>query len=161
MATDVAIDPATPTTVYAAFWGQGIYKCTNAGAATPTWTKLTSGLPASGFTRILLGISPSSSQTLYALIANGSYLVNGFCRTTNGGTTWTAIPLPGGNIGGQGFYNLNVAVDPTTPDIVFLSGISCWKQISLYDRTHSERRDSLETVLLLLNERSFSNMLSY
>ena len=127
MATDVAIDPATPTTVYAAFWGQGIYKCTNAGAATPTWTKLTSGLPASGFTRISLGISPSSSQTLYALIANGSYLVNGFYRTTNGGTTWTAIPLPGGNIGGQGFYNLNVAVDPTTPDIVFLSGISCWK----------------------------------
>jgi hypothetical protein len=25
MATDVAIDPTTPTTVYAAFWGQGIY----------------------------------------------------------------------------------------------------------------------------------------
>lgn len=126
-ATDVVIDPITPTTVYAALWGQGIYKCTNAGAATPTWTKLTSGLPAGGFTRISLGISTSSPQTLYALIANSSYLVDGFYRTTNGGTNWTAIPLPGGNIGGQGFYNLNVAIDPTTPDIVFLSGISLWK----------------------------------
>ena len=67
MATDVVIDPTTPTTVYAAFWGQGIYRCTNAGAATPTWTKLTSGLPAGGFTRISLGISPSNPQIVYAL----------------------------------------------------------------------------------------------
>ncbi|HMJ24557.1 MAG TPA: hypothetical protein VK475_01955, partial [Pyrinomonadaceae bacterium] len=127
MATDVVIDPATPTTVYASFWGQGIYKCTNAAAATPTWTKLTSGLPASGFTRIALGISPSSPLTLYALIADGSYSINGFFRTTNGGASWTAVPLPAGNIGGQGFYNLNVAVDPSTPDIVYLSGVSLWK----------------------------------
>jgi len=127
MATDVVIDPTTPTTVYAAFWGQGIYRCTNASAATPTWTKLTTGLPASGFTRISLGISPSSSQTVYALIADTSYTVNGFYRTTNGGTNWSSIALPGGSIGGQGFYNLNVAVDPTSPDIVYLSGISLWK----------------------------------
>jgi photosystem II stability/assembly factor-like uncharacterized protein len=126
-ATDVVIDPTTPTTVYAAFWGQGIYKSTNAGAATPSWSKLTTGLPAGGFTRISLGISASSSLTVYALIADTSYTVNGFYRTTNGGTNWSAIPLPGGNIGGQGFYNLNVAVDPTSPDIVFLSGISVWK----------------------------------
>jgi photosystem II stability/assembly factor-like uncharacterized protein len=127
MATDVAIDPATPTTVYAAFWGQGIYRSTNAQAAAPTWTKLTTGLPAAGFTRIALGVSPSAPQTVYALIADGAYNVNGFYRTTNGGTNWSAIALPGGNIGAQGFYNLNVAVDPTTPDIVYLSGISVWK----------------------------------
>lgn len=126
-ATDVAIDSATPTTVYAAIWGQGIYRCLNAGAATPTWTKLTSGLPAGGFTRISLGISPSSPQTVYALIADGGYTINGFFRTTNGGTSWSSIALPGGSIGGQGFYNINVAVDPTTPDIVYLSGISLWK----------------------------------
>lgn len=127
MATDVAIDPTTPTTVYAAFWGQGIYRCTNASAAAPSWTKLTTGLPASGFTRISLGISPSSPQTVYALIADAAYTVNGFYRTTNGGTNWSSIALPGGDIGGQGFYNLNVAVDPTSPDIVYLSGISLWK----------------------------------
>ena len=32
-----------------------------------------------------------------------------------------------GHIDGQGFYNLNVAVDPCTPDIVYLSGVSLWK----------------------------------
>ncbi|HEX8000642.1 MAG TPA: hypothetical protein VF528_19840 [Pyrinomonadaceae bacterium] len=126
-ATDVAIDPLTPTTVYAAFWEQGIYRCTNASAAAPTWTKLTGGLPASGLTRIGLGLSPSSPQTIYALIADSSYTINGFYRTTDGGNSWTAIPLPGGNIGAQGFYNLHVAVDPTTPDIVYLSGVAVWK----------------------------------
>jgi photosystem II stability/assembly factor-like uncharacterized protein len=126
-ATDLVIDPTAPNTVFAAFWGTGIYKTTNAGAATPTWTKLAGGLPTSGFTRIALGISPSSPQTLYALMANSSYSVNQFYVTTNGGSAWSSIALPGGNIGGQGFYNLNCAVDLTTPDIVYLSSISLWK----------------------------------
>ena len=126
-ATDVAIDPATPATVYAAFWANGIYKSTNAGAANPTWTKLAGGLPASGLSRIAISISPSSPSTLYALIANTAYNVNQFYVSTDAGVTWSAIALPGGNIGGQGFYNLNVAVDPTTPDIVYLSGIELWK----------------------------------
>jgi photosystem II stability/assembly factor-like uncharacterized protein len=133
-ATDVVIDPTTPTTAYAAFWGVGIYKSTNAGAATPTWTKLAGGLPTSSFTRIALGISASSPQTLYALMSgppnanpNLSYLVNQFYITSDGGSSWSSIALPGGNIGGQGFYNLNCAVDPTTPDIVYLSSISLWK----------------------------------
>jgi photosystem II stability/assembly factor-like uncharacterized protein len=131
-ATDVCIDPSSPATVYASFWGAGIYKSTNAAAAgQPTWTKLAGGLPTSGFTRIALGLSPSSPQTIYALMAGpgSGYTVNNFVQSTNGGAAWTSIPLPGGNIGGQGFYNLNVAVDPTTPDIVFLSGISVWKAV--------------------------------
>ena len=136
-ATDVCIDTAAPATAYAAFWGSGIYKTSNAGAAgQPTWTKLAGGLPASNFTRIALGISPSSPQTIYALLSGPSnanpslaYLLNRFFQSTDGGTTWAAIPLPGGNIGGQGFYNINVAVDPTTPDIVYLSGISIWKAV--------------------------------
>ncbi|MCI0463586.1 MAG: hypothetical protein L0Z62_42160 [Gemmataceae bacterium] len=127
-ATDLVIDPAAPATVYAALQGQGIYKTTNAGAATPAWTKLAGGLPASGFSRIALGLSPSAPQTLYALLADaGGDLINRFLRSTDGGTTWTAIPLPGGNIGRQGFYNLYVTVDPATPDIIYLGGISVWK----------------------------------
>jgi hypothetical protein len=135
-ATDVAINSNALDTVYAAFWGQGIYKTTNASAAAPNWTKLSGGLPASGFARVALGISASSPQTLYALISGDydndpakSYLINKFYVTTNGGATWSQILLPGGNIGGQGFYNINVAIDPTAPDIVYLSGVSLWKAV--------------------------------
>ncbi len=129
-ATDVAIDPSSPATAYAAFWGFGVYKTTNAGAANPTWTKLSGGLPASNLSRIALGLSPSSPSTVYALIAADDhpiYTIDKLFRTTNGGTAWSAIALPGGSIGKQGFYNLNVAVDPTTPDIIFLSGLSLWR----------------------------------
>jgi photosystem II stability/assembly factor-like uncharacterized protein len=148
-ATDVAIDPDSPSTVYAAFWNRGIFRCTNAGAATPTWTRLAGGLPSpgsaapNGFTRVAIAISPSSPTTLYALFANNDtqspppgppyqYAIDKLYRSTDGGNAWRAVPLPGGagaGIGGQGFYNLNVAVDPTTPDIVFLSGISLWKGV--------------------------------
>ena len=127
--TDVVIDRTTPTTVYAAFWGQGIWKTTNASAAAPTWTKLTSGLPTGAFTRIGLGISRTSPNVVYALLADSGYTINGFYTTVNSGASWTNIPLPGGNIGGQGFYNLNVCVDNTSPNIVYLSGISVWKAV--------------------------------
>lgn len=128
-ATDVAIDPTTPATALAAFWGGGIYRSTNAAAGTPTWTKLAGGLPAAGFTRIALGMSRSNPAIVYALIADANYAVNAFYRSADQGSTWTSIPLPGGSIGGQGFYNLNVAVDPTTPDIVYLSGVSLWRAV--------------------------------
>src|SRR5258706_2700323 len=37
--SDVVIDPSTPAVVYAAFWGDGIYKTTSGNAANPTWTR--------------------------------------------------------------------------------------------------------------------------
>src|SRR5947207_5494564 len=135
-ATDIVIDPNTLDTAYAAFWAAGVYRTSNANAASPTWTKLTNGLPIGNFSRIALGVDPSSPQTLYALMADAAspnYYINQFYRTTDGGNSWSAILLPldatsgANNIGKQGFYNLNVAVDPTTPDIVYLSGISLWK----------------------------------
>jgi len=136
--TDVVIDPTTPTTVYAAFWGNGIYKSTNAGAATPTFTHLTTGLPnaaaasPNGITRVSLAISASSPQTLYALMANNDFVVDKLYMTSNGGANWSQIALPGGagtGIGGQGFYNLQITVDPTTPDIIYFGGIELWKGV--------------------------------
>ena len=127
--TDVIINPANTDIVYAAFLDTGIYQTTNANATTPAWNKLTSGLPATGvFSRISLSISPSSPQVVYALMADlGTSLVDKFYNTTDGGNTWNSIALPGGNIGEHGYYNLNIAVDPNTPDIVYLGAISLWK----------------------------------
>ena len=36
-ATDIVIDPANPNISYAAFWGHGVYKVTNANAGVPSW----------------------------------------------------------------------------------------------------------------------------
>jgi photosystem II stability/assembly factor-like uncharacterized protein len=127
-ATDVIINPANADIVYAAFREKGIFQTTNANATTPAWNKLTGGLPATSGFRISLSISPSSPQVVYALMSDsGGNLINQFYNTTDDGNTWKSIPMPNGNIGGQGFYNLNIAVDPNTPDIVYLGAISLWK----------------------------------
>jgi hypothetical protein len=128
--TDAVIDrgDSTGNTVYAAFWGSGIYKSTNALAASPTFTQLTTGLPAGGSTsRISLKQSASSPERKYALIASSSDTFQGLYRTTNAaGTSWelctssTTIEL-------YGAFTSDVNVDPTTPDVVYVSGVELYK----------------------------------
>src|SRR2546427_6764025 len=55
-ATDIRLDPQNPTTLYASFWGDKIYKSTNGGV---TWNPIMNGLPsdanfAAGLTRFNL-----------------------------------------------------------------------------------------------------------
>jgi photosystem II stability/assembly factor-like uncharacterized protein len=156
-ATDIAHD-ASANALYVAFWGAGIYKSTNADADSPTFAQLNSGLPSAtatapnGVSRIALGISASNSSTVYALMANNdetpydpqqdgapfNHAIDKFYVTTNSGASWSPIPLPLEpvttvpglvGIGGQGDYDIAINVDPTTPDIVYLSGISLWKAV--------------------------------
>lgn len=126
-ATDVAFDPGTPSTAYVAFWGSGIYKTTNATAANPSWTKLTGGLPTTNIGRIAIAVSPTSPLSVYALIANASDSLLGFFVSSDGGTNWT--PVAPGPISVYGAYTLKVAVDISTPNIVYLSGVSLYKAV--------------------------------
>jgi photosystem II stability/assembly factor-like uncharacterized protein len=128
-ATDIVLDPSNPDTAYAAFWGEGIFKTTNANATNPTWNKLTQGLVTGNLTRIVLGISQSSPNTLYALMADDNYQINMFYQTTDAGNTWSQIQLLNADLGKQGFYDINLAVHPQNENIVYLSGISLWKAI--------------------------------
>lgn len=77
--------PGTPTTIYGCFYhsdgSSAVWKCTNAHAATPNFTKLAG--------------SPTDAQDIIVL-ANGSIYVvagnNGLYRSaTSADTTWTAI----------------------------------------------------------------------
>jgi photosystem II stability/assembly factor-like uncharacterized protein len=68
-------------------------------------------------------------------------VIDQFYQSSDSGLNWNLISLPGkgtksnsypwfkDSIGGQGTYNLVLAVDPTTPDIVYLGGVSLWKAI--------------------------------
>lgn len=112
-ATDLTYDPAT-TTYYAAISGQGIYKSSNAGAS---WTALSSpfaaGVPANEvvgakveFFRAALA---TRNGTLYALMAtqdgglatptpctsaNSPNCDTGLVQSSNGGQSWSPIPVP-------------------------------------------------------------------
>ena len=76
---DIAIDPITPTTLYAAAWqqstsprvyvdfgpGGGIYKSTDGGE---TWHKLGNGLPSGSWGRTGIAVSPASPNLVYAAV---------------------------------------------------------------------------------------------
>jgi hypothetical protein len=128
--TDVLVDAgdATGNTVYAAFFGSGIYRSTNALAANPTFTQVTTGLPTGSSTsRISLKQSASSPAHKYALIAKNDDTFLGLYRTSSAaGTTWQ-LCTDSPTIQLFGAFTSDVNVDPTTPDVVYVSGVELYK----------------------------------
>jgi uncharacterized repeat protein (TIGR01451 family) len=133
-ATDLEIDPLTPQTLYASFWGDAIYKSTNGGA---TWSTAMNGLPVADYagaqTRFSIAIShpAGAAATLYAGFdwadAAGDHPSRVF-KSTDGAANWSILP-PGVTpnkvedyCGGQCFYDNVIEVDPTNPNIVFAAG---------------------------------------
>ncbi len=117
--TALVVHPTTPTTVYFGRVGQGVYRSTDGGT---TNTKLAGGLPASGFSTVLVDISRSNPQVLYAAFINGGSLL-GLYRTADGGTTWTKKTATPDFPSPQGSWNAYVGVDPTNENTVYCGGV--------------------------------------
>jgi hypothetical protein len=133
--TDLVADPTNADIMYAAFGffsTDGIYKTTNGGTS---WLLVNGGFPprTDNYVRISLAIAPSNPQILYACICDSLYYTHSIQKTTNGGTSWSAVTKPmdpvsgGSHLGGQGWYNNVIAVHPTNPNIVFTGGINMYK----------------------------------
>ncbi|HJQ68444.1 MAG TPA: C25 family cysteine peptidase [Blastocatellia bacterium] len=124
---EIVIDPANPNRVAVGVnapispagggTGGGIYVSTDALAATPTFTR-TLSLES---VRIELDLH-SSGGTVNIYAASGES--NGrLRRSTDGGATWSGIlTAANGFCGGQCFYDIALAIDPTNPNIVMLGG---------------------------------------
>jgi photosystem II stability/assembly factor-like uncharacterized protein len=107
----LAIDPQTPTTVYAGTIldaesdrGGGVFKSTNGGRA---WTSMTTGLGRRDVWT--LAIDPRSTETVYAGTDDG-----GVFKTTDGGRSWRLV-----SAGIESNWALALAVDPVTPTTVY------------------------------------------
>jgi hypothetical protein len=130
-ATDLLLDPQTPSTLYAALGeifgdaSNGVYKSTNGGNS---WTRLGGGFPTSDVGRINIGIAPSSPSTLYAGVQSvASFGLRGIWKSTNGGTSWTKVLATGVDCGNQCWYDMYIYVDPTTPNTVYFGGLGIYK----------------------------------
>ena len=131
-ATDVAMDPSDPQTLYAAIGrifghpDNGIYKSTDGG---DSWSKLGGGLPPGTVGRISLAVAPSMPSRIYTLITRpsdafgGGASVLGAYRSDDSGTSWTSIPV-GSIQSTYGWYLSVVSVQPTDPDVVIMGGLS-------------------------------------
>lgn len=135
-ATDLEMDPQNPNILYSSFWGDAIYKSTNAGK---TWSPIMNfGFSAPNFaaaaTRFAIDIShpsPGGNGTLYAgfdWVDSNGYHPSRVFKSTNGGASWTM--LPGGAdpdkvedyCGGQCFYDNVIDAAPDNENVVFALG---------------------------------------
>jgi hypothetical protein len=143
--SDLIIDPTNSQILYAAIGQQlvdpttqtvfpdGIYKSIDGGM---TWTELTGRLPSGpDVGRISLAISQTNSpQTIYTTIVEGDITSTSYgslyklMKSTDGGLTWADLTS---NInlnaklhylGGQGFYDTTLGVDPSNASVVYVAG---------------------------------------
>jgi photosystem II stability/assembly factor-like uncharacterized protein len=89
-----------------------------------TWVAA-SGLPATGFfVRVEVAFAPSDSQIVYAGVDQNS---GELWKSTDGGHSYSRINTGTSYMGGQGWYDNLVWVDPTNPNTVVTGGIDLWR----------------------------------
>ncbi|HEX7180475.1 MAG TPA: hypothetical protein VF756_01435 [Thermoanaerobaculia bacterium] len=124
----LAVDPNNPSVAYAAFAAGGVWKTTNLGAATVTWTPLWEDKDFVTQAAGAIEIDPTNSNVVY--VGTGDWAANdqfgeGIMKTTDGGATWTQLGAdiftpysPTHPAGGNRWPNQNIRsieVDPNNP----------------------------------------------
>jgi photosystem II stability/assembly factor-like uncharacterized protein len=136
-ATDLVINPATPSTLYAAFYGYGVFRSVDGG---DNWTLLAGGLPNPQqiqVGRVRMALSAANPQTVYAsfhLMVPNQYDGAIVFRTDNGGANWTQVSTGNYNFcGSQCWYSHVIATHPQNANTLFLGGMADYVGESLAD----------------------------
>jgi hypothetical protein len=140
LANSLEFKPGDPNTLYVGSGnfgtaGNGIYRSTNANAATPTFTKLTSGLPATITGKIYLAVTPANPNMVYASIGDNPDApmptTDGLYRSINDGASWTAMRVGANSIiGSQGWYSHAVGVSNTN------ANLTIWGELNTFRSTN-------------------------
>src|SRR5215210_5798841 len=90
----IAIHPTTPSIAYAGFTAGGLWKTTNLGSATVTWTPLWDDKDFVVQSAGAIEFDPNNSNVLY--VGTGDWdaadqFSEGIMKTTDGGTTWAHL----------------------------------------------------------------------
>jgi photosystem II stability/assembly factor-like uncharacterized protein len=109
----IVIDPKTPSTIYALAAG-GSFRSQDGGS---TWSAMNDGLSQCGGAAFRLAISASDPKTLF--VAMSSLCPVALYKTTDGGMTWQPTALRSSEFG----FAMEVVIDPTNADIVYLAAI--------------------------------------
>lgn len=126
---DIVFKPNHPETVYATANGN-FFISADTGT---TWTQITAGLPYAA--RGVIGVTPAAEDFVYFLLTN-SQSFKGMYLSTDGGYTFTEQSTSpnimdwsndGSGGGGQAWYDLDVAVDPVDPYIVYGGGVNIFQ----------------------------------
>ena len=110
----LAIDPKTPTTLYAVVSQGSLYKSTNSGG---TWTSQFNQLPSQSLYCIV--VDPVTPTNVYVGAQGGVW------RTTNGGAKWTLVT---NGLGSGTIFVETLAINPVTPRILYAGTADGLKQ---------------------------------
>jgi photosystem II stability/assembly factor-like uncharacterized protein len=134
-AVDLAMDPANPRVLYAAFWqaqrtpwslesggpGSGLYKTTDGG---DVWKKLDGkGLPNGPWGRVGVSVSPARSERVYAVIEAEE---GGVFRSDDSGATWERTN-DDRKLRQRAWYYTHVTADPKEPDTVYVLNVQMFR----------------------------------
>ena len=127
---DLKLHPTNSSIVYATTGGN-LYKSTNNGVS---FSLSMTGIP-SGKSRLVIGVTPASPNTVYILAAQGSVYGGLFKSTDSGATFSTQSTTPnimdystnGSGTSGQAWYDMCIAVNPTNSSEVYVGGINIFK----------------------------------
>ncbi len=124
LAHDLVLHPTNHEVVYAAIQGIGVQKSVDSGA---TWTTLSLPIQADSIGRIAIDLCLTQPNVIYAVIVSGRGTSNsrGVFKSTNDGVTWQRTIYASPNFfSSQGWYNCEIAVHPSNPNIVLVGGVS-------------------------------------
>src|SRR6476661_1214786 len=136
-ASDVAIDPSNPNTLFAGFWqarrfpwdlqsggpGSGLYLSRDGG---DTWKQLTAhGLPDGIWGKVGVAVAPSDDRRVYALIEAEK---GGLFRSDDGGDSWTLIN-PSHAVRQRAWYYTTLTVNPQNENDVWFPQVSMLRSI--------------------------------
>jgi photosystem II stability/assembly factor-like uncharacterized protein len=96
----LAIDSATPSTLYAIDWDGRLFKSTDSGAS---W-KVRGSLASLRF----VVVDPTVSSILYAVTQHGAF------KSVDGGESWAAA-----DSGLEGIHSITLSIDPLTPATLY------------------------------------------
>lgn len=130
---DIVFDAVNSQIAYACRTSARLYRTSDNGQ---NWTQVTNGLPGSK-NRMAVAVTPDDSNFVYAVVTNQRTYQGLYLSTDRGNSFSLMSDTPnimdyshlGTGTGGQAWYDLDIAVDPTDKSIVYVAGVNIFQSL--------------------------------